>query len=114
MLSAGRQDILRHASLGRNVNDNNGSRTYSMSANILTLPACRKHIVLIGEIGWVGFLVLCFLYKVKYQPTNNYLLWAKSGPNTTFNLIFLGLGWPWVGEFVDFIIILVCFPTQHN
>ena len=24
------------------------------------------------------------------------------------------LGWPWVGEFVGFIIILTCFPTQHN
>ena len=31
-----------------------------------------------------------------------------------FNLIFLGLGWPWVGEFVGFIIIFTCFPTQQN
>ena len=37
---------------------------------------------------------------------------GKNGPNATFNLIFLGLGWPWVGELVGFIIILVCFPTQ--
>ena len=28
---------------------------------------------------------------------------GKSGPNATFNLIFLGLGWPWVGEFVGFL-----------
>ena len=27
-----------------------------------------------------------------------------SGPIATFNLVFLGLGWPWVGEFVGFII----------
>ena len=30
------------------------------------------------------------------------------------NLIFLGLGLPWVGEFVGFIIIFICFPTQGN
>ena len=28
-------------------------------------------------------------------------------------LIFLGLGWPWVGEFVGFIVMFICFPTQH-
>ena len=39
---------------------------------------------------------------------------GKSGPNATFNLFFLGLDWPWAGEFVGFIIILICFPTQHN
>ena len=37
-------------------------------------------------------------------------------PNATFHLIFLGLGWPWVGEFVGFILVVIftCFPTQHN
>ena len=39
---------------------------------------------------------------------------GKSGPNATFNLIFLGLGWPWVGEFVGFIIVFTCVPTQHS
>ena len=39
---------------------------------------------------------------------------GKSGPIATFNLFFIGLGWPWVGEFVGFIIIFTCFPTQHN
>ena len=38
---------------------------------------------------------------------------GKSGPNAKFNLIFLGLGWPWVGEFVGFIVIFICFPTQE-
>ena len=38
---------------------------------------------------------------------------GKSGPNATFNLFFLGLGWPWGREFVGFI-IFTCFPTQHN
>ena len=31
-----------------------------------------------------------------------------------FNLIFLGLGWPWVGEFVGFMKISIRFPTQQN
>ena len=39
---------------------------------------------------------------------------GKSGPNAIFNPIFIGLGWPWVGEFVGFIIILTHFVTQHN
>ena len=39
---------------------------------------------------------------------------GKSGPTTTLNLFFLGLGWPWVGEFVGFIIIFLCCPTQQN
>ena len=39
---------------------------------------------------------------------------GKSGPNATFNLISLGLGWPWVGEFVGLIIIFTGFPTQQN
>ena len=39
---------------------------------------------------------------------------GKSGPSASFNLFFHWLGWPWVGEFVGFIIIFICFPTQHN
>ena len=37
-------------------------------------------------------------------------------PNATFDLIFLGLGWPWVGEFVGFIIIfhMLCKPTEFG
>ena len=27
---------------------------------------------------------------------------------------FFGLGWPWVGEFVGFIILLIGFPTQQS
>ena len=39
---------------------------------------------------------------------------GKSGPNATFNLIFPGLGWDWFGEFVGFILIFPCFPTEQN
>ena len=44
------------------------------------------------------------------------LLWEKSGPIATSNLIFLGLGWPWVGKFVGLIIILYMFsnPTEFG
>ena len=43
-------------------------------------------------------------------------LWEKvaQAPLSTYYVIFLGLGWPWVGEFVGFIIIFRCFPTQRK
>ena len=63
----------------------------------------------------LGFLnEICFLYKTNLKPTENSLLWEKRGPNATFNLFFLGLGWPWVGEFVGFIVKFRYFPTQPN
>ena len=39
---------------------------------------------------------------------------GKAGPNATFNLFFLGLGWPWVGEFVGFIIVFDMFNVGQN
>ena len=39
---------------------------------------------------------------------------GKSGPNATLNLFFLGLGWPWVGEFVGFIIVFDMFNVGQN
>ena len=39
-----------------------------------------------------------------------YLLWGKVAQMP----LFLGLGWPWVGELVGFTIMFICFPTQHN
>ena len=57
------------------------------------------------------------LQSVSYMksiPTHEKLFAEeKSGPNATFNLIFLGLGWPWVGEFVGFIVISV-YVFQPN
>ena len=51
----------------------------------------------------LGFLQ-SFSY-IKPIPTHEKMFAVgKSGPNATFNLIFLGLGGPWVGEFVGFII----------
>ena len=40
---------------------------------------------------------------------------GKGGPNATFNLMFLGLGWPWVGEFVGLMysnIYIFSNPTE--
>ena len=60
---------------------------------------------------------LSFLQSVSYikpSPTHQEIFaLGNSGPNATSNLIFVGLGWPWVGEFVGFIIIFICFPTQQ-
>ena len=42
------------------------------------------------------------------------MLWEKVAQMPLLTLIFLGLGWPWVGEFDGFILIFTCFPTQHN
>ena len=39
---------------------------------------------------------------------------GKSGPNSTFNLSFLGLGWRWVVRRFHNNIYIVCFPTQQN
>ena len=38
---------------------------------------------------------------------------GKSGPNPTFILFFLGLGWPWVGEFVGFIVLQNLVDRKH-
>ena len=66
-----------------------------------------------GERRWDGFLAVRFLYKINPKPTKNYLLRGRVAqvPLLTFSL---GLGWPWVGEFVGFTTIVKCFPIQHN
>ena len=37
---------------------------------------------------------------------------SGSGPSATLNHFFLGLGWPWVGEFVVFTIL--CIYTMFS
>ena len=52
---------------------------------------------------------------IKSIPTHEKIFAVgRSGPNATFNFFVLGLGWPWVGKFVGFILIFTCFPTQYN
>ena len=64
----------------------------------------------------VGLGLLLSVSYIKSIPTHEKVFAVgKSGPNATFDLICLGLGWPWVGEFVGFIISTgICFPTQHD
>ena len=61
----------------------------------------------------VGFLAVCFLRMKNPTPRKMFAL-GKSGPNATFNLIFLGLGWPWVGNLVGFITTFICYPIQQD
>ena len=80
--------------------------------------ANRKHptgwIGCLRTICWVGFLAVCYLYKIKPNLRKKKCCEEKSGPKATFNLFFLRLGWPWVEEFVGFMVIFTCFPTQQN
>ena len=76
---------------------------------ILTVIGCSQRI-------WfeVRFLVVCFLYKNQSQPREKIFAVGKSDPNATaVNLKFLGLGWPWVGEFDGFIIMFILFPVSN-
>ena len=54
------------------------------------------------SFGWVGFLVVCFPYKIKTKPTKKYyLLWEKLAQMPLLTYLFLGwmvLGWG-VGRF---------------
>ena len=52
---------------------------------------------------------------MKPAPTHEKLFAVgKSGPIATFNLFFLGLGGPRIGEFVGFIIIFISFPIRQH
>ena len=49
---------------------------------------------------------------IKPVPTHEKILAVgKSGPNATLNLFLLGLGWPWVGEFVGVILFMFSNPN---
>ena len=74
-------------------------------------PASYTRVFAENEFGLVRFLVVCFLYKTNPNPPKSICSQGKSGPNATFNLIFLGLGWLWVGEFDGFMIIFYVFPN---
>ena len=73
----------------------------------------RTNRVLRGDFGWVG-LHVCLLHKINPQANEKLFAVGKNGPNATFDLFFLGLGWPWVVEFVGSTIIFICFPTHQN
>ena len=65
----------------------------------------------------IGLGFLCFLHETNPNPRKAICCgkkWEKVAQNATFDLIFLGLGWPWVGGFDGFIIIFTCFSTRRN
>ena len=67
------------------------------------------------DLVGLGFVVVCFLYKINPNPRKIILLWEQAAQMPLLTLIFLGLGWPWVvGEFVGFIILFLCFPTPTD
>ena len=55
-----------------------------------------------GEFGWVGFLAVCFPYKI-IQTHEKMFAVGKSGPNATFDLFFA------VGDFRQFQNIIYVF-----
>ena len=60
----------------------------------------------------LGFLYVSYIKSI---PTHEKILAVgKSGPIATFDLIVIGLGLFWVGEFDGFSIIFTCDPTQQN
>ena len=74
---------------------------------VLTIRVFAENLVGLGFLESVSY--------IEPIPTHeNLFAVGKSGPTATFNLIFLGLRWPWVGEFVGFFIIYIGFPTQQN
>ena len=69
------------------------------------------------EENLVGLGLLWSVSYVKPIPSHEKIFAVgKSGSYATFNLVFLGLGWPWVGEFVGFVRIFTCFsnPTEFG
>ena len=88
---------------------------FSSPSWVLNTMAPRSRVFTENSVGLdFLFLVVCFLYETNPNPRKNICLCEKVVQTPLFNLIFLGVGWPWVGEFDGFIILLVCFPTEQN
>ena len=69
--------------------------------------------VFCGEFGWVRFLAVCFSYKTNPNPRKTICCGKKVAQMPLWAYFFLGLGWPWVGEFDGFIIIII-YVSQPN
>ena len=77
-----------------------------------TVKSPEKIISCLRRIGWLRLLAVLLSYT-KPIPTHEKL--PSCGKTVAqmplLTKYFLGLGWPWVGEFVGFIMIFACFPT---
>ena len=76
------------------------------------MPWLGRHQGVCGECGWVRLLAVCFLYKTNPNPQKISYCGKNVAQMPLLNLIFLGLGWPWVGEFVGFIKYLHAFQPN--
>ena len=65
------------------------------------------------NFGWVGFVVVFSLRKVNPNRPKIICCGKKVAQMPLFGLTFLGLGWPWVGEFVGFIKIFYVFQPNR-
>ena len=68
-----------------------------------------------GESGWVGFLVVCFLYKTNPNRRKTICCgkqWRKCHFQPDVSWVGLALGWG-VRRFHNNI-HSICFPTQQN
>ena len=76
------------------------------------------HIIIYIRVFKEKLVELGFLWSASYTksiPTHQKLFAVgKSDPNATFNPIFLGLGWPWVGEFVGYIVTFICISSPNR
>ena len=68
----------------------------------------------VENFGWVGFVVTYFLHKINPNPRKKNAA-GKAAQMPLSDLIFLGLGWPWVGRLHNTIQYPYMFsnPTEH-
>ena len=70
---------------------------YTINSTIVYNPKSgfNKQQGVSGEFGWVGFLVVCFLYKINLNP-RKIICCGKKWPIATFSFYF-SLGWVGLG-----------------
>ena len=105
---------VRESQFGRSAERHMRRRDYDSSSSPGVTKVGATTTVFAENLIGLGFLKS--VYYIESIPTHEKmtLLWEKRVPNTTFNLIFLGLGWPWVGEFVGFIVIIFIYICITN
>ena len=73
------------------------------------------HWALAENLVGLGFLQSVSYIKSILNQRKNICCGKKKWPEMLLSAcFFLGLGWPWVGEFVGFMMTFICFPTQQH
>ena len=73
----------------------------------------RTNRVLRGDFGWVG-LHVCLLHKINPQANEKLFAVGKMAQMPLLTYFFLGWVGLGFGEFVGFILIFICLPTQQD